>query len=255
MTFPFAFHIFGHEIYLHFFAEFLAFFLGYRCYVWEKKRFPDFVDSTNRLYAILGAAIGALVGSRLIGSLENPEIFLSGNLLNIFQSKTIIGGIFGGLIGVEITKKIIGEKTSTGDLFILPLILGIAIGRIGCFSMGVFEFTYGNPTDFFLGMNLGDSIKRHPTSLYEIIFLAALFPIFYSALKKQKFRNGVLFKIFMLAYFGFRFLIEFIKPNEFYVLGLSVIQWVCVICWVYYAKFILSLIINPKKRSKSLKIN
>ena len=47
----------------------------------------------------------------------------------------------------------IGEKNSSGDLFTLPIILGIFIGRIGCFLTGINEFTYGKETNSFLGMN------------------------------------------------------------------------------------------------------
>ena len=54
-----------------------------------------------------------------------------------------MGGLFGGLLGVELAKKIIGEKQSSGDLFVFPIILGIFIGRIGCFLSGINEFTYG----------------------------------------------------------------------------------------------------------------
>ena len=146
-----------------------------------------------------------------------------------------MGGLFGGLIGVETSKKIINESHSSGDLFTFPIIVGIIIGRVGCFLSGIKEFTYGNETYFFTGMNLGDGLLRHPTSLYEIIFLILLF-IF---LKKISFytnkESGLVFKIFMISYFGFRFMIEFIKPNIFYVLGLSSIQWLCITCWIYYS--------------------
>ncbi len=145
-----------------------------------------------------------------------------------------MGGLFGGLIGVEVSKRIINEKQSSGDLFTFPIIIGIMIGRIGCFLSGVNEFTYGKETSFVAGMDLGDGVLRHPTTLYELVFLMLLF-IF---LKKIDFytkkENGLLFQIFMISYFGFRFFIEFLKPNIFHVLGLSSIQWLCIICWTYY---------------------
>ena len=86
-----------------------------------------------------------------------------------------MGGLFGGLIGVEISKKIIKERHSSGDLFTFPIIIGIIIGRIGCFLSGTKEFTYGRETNFITGMDLGDGLYRHPISLYEIIFLILLF--------------------------------------------------------------------------------
>ena len=55
---------------------------------------------------------------------------------------TIVGALLGGLLVVEITKKIIHEKSSSGDLFTYPLILAMMIGRIGCFTSGLTEETY-----------------------------------------------------------------------------------------------------------------
>ena len=85
-----------------------------------------------------------------------------------------MGGLFGGLLGVEIAKKIIGEKRSSGDLFAFPIILGIFIGRIGCFLSGTNEFTYGIETTSIFGMDLGDGMLRHPLAFYELVFLVLL---------------------------------------------------------------------------------
>ena len=156
-----------------------------------------------------------------------------------------MGGLFGGLIGVEISKKIIGEVNSSGDLFTLPLIIGIFIGRIGCFLSGTNEFTYGIETSMISGMDLGDGVLRHPIALYELIFLMLLYACIWKLRKKNPgLASGDLFKIFMLSYFGFRFLIEFIKPNIFFILGLSSIQWLCILCWVYYFSTLKQVIHN-----------
>ena len=149
-----------------------------------------------------------------------------------------MGGLFGGLIGVETAKWVIGEKESSGDLFTLPIVFGIFIGRIGCFLSGIKEFTYGKSTTFFMGMDLGDGINRHPTSLYELIYLVLLFFFLKKISEQNNLEKGHLFQLFMLSYFGFRFLIEFLKPNIFFVFGLSSIQWLCLLCFFYYRKTI-----------------
>jgi prolipoprotein diacylglyceryltransferase len=193
----------------------------------------------------MGAAIGALLGSRIMGILENPALnFASMNTMYFFtliNVKTIMGGLFGGLLGVEFTKWIIKEKQSSGDLFTLPIIVGIFIGRIGCFLSGTKEFTYGNVTSFILGMDLGDGMKRHPLALYELLFLAFLFFILRKLFLQKRLESGLLFQLFMLSYFGFRFVLEFFKPNVFFLLNLSSIQWLCIICFVYYHKTIKKL--------------
>jgi prolipoprotein diacylglyceryltransferase len=196
----------------------------------------------HRLSIILGAIIGALIGSRLVGFLEYPFIEISQeNIIQIMNTKTIMGGLFGGLLGVELAKKIIGEKQSSGDLFTLPIILGIFIGRIGCFLSGTNEFTYGSKTNFFTGIDLGDDVLRHPIALYELLFLVVLFIILKKIQLQNKIKSGVLFQYFMISYFSFRFLIEFIKPNQFFILSLSSIQILCLICLIYYYKTIIHI--------------
>ena len=239
-TIPFQPRIYGLAVNVHLILEYLAFFLAYRYYAHLRKQEQDRISSSNRLSIILGAALGALLGSRMMGFLENPVADFSAiTLLNLYNVKTIMGGLFGGLIGVEVTKKIIGESQSSGDLFTLPLIAGIFIGRIGCFLSGTNEFTYGTTTSLLTGMDLGDGLQRHPIALYELAFLAVLFFLLRRIYYRREIENGLLFRIFMIAYFGFRFLIEFIKPNVFFFLGLSSIQWLCIICFLYYKKTII----------------
>lgn len=243
ISLPFEPILFGIKINLHLILEYLAFFLAFRYYVLLRKKSTDSISSNNRLSIIIGAVFGALFFSRFIAFLENPPLHIEQGWLTIVNNKTIMGGLFGGLLGVELVKKIIGEKQSSGDLFTLPIILGIVIGRIGCFLAGTKEFTYGKTTDFFLGMDLGDGLLRHPIALYEIVFLVFLF-FGIKRLQKQQnpLESGATFKIFMLSYFGFRFLIEFGKPNTFFFLGLSSIQILCLICFAYYHKTIVEVI-------------
>lgn len=232
MNIPVELYLFGIKINIHLIFEYLAFFLGFRYYMFLRKKQLDVINSENRLSIILGAIIGAFLGSRIMGFLENPVWDCENiSVIQLFNLKTIMGGLFGGLIGVETSKKIIGEKKSSGDLFTLPIILGIFIGRIGCFLNGINEFTYGKETTFFTGMNLGDNLLRHPVTLYELVFLSILFIVLKNL---NPLKSGSLFIIFMIAYFGFRFFIEFLKPNVFFFEGLSSIQWLCIVCWMYY---------------------
>lgn len=250
MSIPFESQILGYPINIHWILESLAFFISFRYYVYLRKKSQDIISSNNRLSIILGAVIGAYTGSRIIGFLEYPFIdFNTISVTQLLETKTIMGGLFGGLIGVETAKKWINEKESSGDLFTLPIILGIFIGRIGCFLSGTNEFTYGSETSFILGMDLGDSVIRHPVALYELFFLILLFIFMKYLIKNYSSQeNGILFKIFMIVYFGFRFFIEFIKPNAFFFLGLSTIQWLCIICWFYYFNTFQKLFIHAYKK-------
>lgn len=237
MTFPFQFEILEKTFYWHFIFETLAFFIGIRIYYFMKKRIQDPISDINRLIIMIGAMIGALIGSRFIALLETPSAITHQTFLTLYQNKTVAGGFLGGLFGVEIIKKIIGVKIASGDLYVIPIIVALFIGRIGCFSMGIAEPTYGNETTFFMGMNLGDGLQRHPVALYEMLFMILLFVLFQST-KNKNLINGDRFKLFMVLYFLFRFLVEFLKPYQPLFLNLSSIQWSSILIFIYYWKFL-----------------
>lgn len=230
---------------MHTITEFAALFIGFRYYLFLKRKQGDVIEPSNRLWIIIGATLGAFVGSRLIGGLEDPvALKLSENsLLYFYLNKTIVGGLLGGLTGVELVKSFIHEKTASGDLFVYPIILALIIGRVGCFSMGIYEETYGLPTILPMGMNLGDNIRRHPVCLYEIVFLILLWMALAQIERLYILQNGAKFKILMIAYCLFRFLLDFIKPHYTYGIGLSTIQITTLLALAYYGRYI----IYPKK--------
>jgi phosphatidylglycerol:prolipoprotein diacylglycerol transferase len=136
---------------------------------------------------IAAAVAGAALGSKLLFWFEDPELTWHNlhNLAYFVGGKTIVGALVFGLISVELMKRYIGVHQSTGDLYAIPLALGIAIGRIGCFLTGLADNTYGTPTKLPWAINFGDGIPRHPTQLYEIAFLLFLVPILYRILRQE----------------------------------------------------------------------
>ena len=245
MNFPITIEIGSAKILLHAVLELAAFFIGFRYFLWLKKNQGDIISSSHRIWIFIGAVFGAFIGSRLLGGLEDPsQIAKAENIVFYFyQNKTVVGGLLGGLAGVEIIKKFIGEKKASGDLFVYPFLLALIIGRIGCFSMGIYEETYGNETNFITGMDLGDGRLRHPVVLYEIVFLIMLWTGMYYMATRVSLQPGALFKIFMISYLLFRFFIDFIKPHYTFNFGLSVIQISCLAGLLYYSRYI----VQPKK--------
>lgn len=225
---------------LHFILESLAFFVGIRVYYFQKKQIIDPISDTNRLWILLGAMLGALIGSRVIAVLETPETLNTLTWLTIYKNKTVAGGFFGGLFGVEITKKIIGVTIASGDIYVIPILIAVIIGRIGCFGMGILEPTYGIETTFITGMNLGDEKYRHPVALYEIVTMLVLL-VFFIRIKNQSLVNGDRFKLFMVCYFLYRFIVEFIKPYHSLFIGLSIQHWIAIFIFVYYHRFIVRI--------------
>ena len=138
--------------------------------------------------------------------------------------KTVVGGLLGGWLGVEIAKKFSGIHRRTGDLFALPLCVGIAVGRIGCLIAGLADDTYGKPTSLPWAVDFGDGTGRHPTQAYEIVFLALLGTLIS---RMDKLPEGARFRIFLASYLTWRVVIDFLKPQPL-ICGLSVIQWSCV---------------------------
>lgn len=241
MHFPYSISLFGQQILLHSICELLGVMLGYRYYLFLKRKNTDIISTENRLWILAFAALGAVLGSHIIGSLENvPEWSHVANPLKYFWgNKTLLGGLLGGLVFVEMIKKMIGEKQNSGDLFVFPLLLAIIIGRIGCFSAGVYENTFGIPTSLLTGMDLGDGVRRHPVALYEVLFLLLLWPIFYKLQASKQLANGALFKLFMISYCVFRFLLDFIKPGWHFLFGLGTIQLTALFGLLYYIRYII----------------
>ncbi len=237
MQFPVLIPLGPWSLHPHTLFESLGYFLAARLFWGMRKRTPDPVPIANRIWAIAGAAAGGALGSKLLFLFEDPAQTLThlGNPLYLFGGKTIVGGLLGGLIGVEFVKARIGERQSTGDLFTLPLCLGLAIGRIGCFLTGLADNTHGIPTTLPWGVDFGDGVPRHPTQLYEIAFLLVLagWLLWRRRLPHQ---NGDLFKGFMIGYLAFRFLVEFVKPYPAPYLGLAATQAASLLGLIYYRR-------------------
>ena len=83
-------------------------------------------------------------------------------------------------------------------------------------------------------MDLGDGIPRHPTALYEIVFLALLFAGLKWLQNNMELRPGRLFMLFLTAYLIYRLAIGYLQPLT-EVGGLGLIQWTCITGLIWYA--------------------
>jgi prolipoprotein diacylglyceryltransferase len=212
---------------LHPVFEALAYAAGYGLYKLLRSRAGDVIEEPQRWSVIAAAMLGALIGSRALGLLEQAprmhiglaQAFLPGG------GKTIVGGLLGGWIAVEVVKRFQNIQNRTGDLFAIPLCVGIAVGRLGCLLAGLADDTYGKPSRLPWAVDFGDGVLRHPTQAYEIVFLLLLAAAIY-LLSRHPHRTGALFQVFMAAYLVWRLVIDFLKPQPV-VGGLNIIQWAC----------------------------
>jgi prolipoprotein diacylglyceryltransferase len=237
LIFPLSIPLGSARIPAHPIFEALGYIAGFRLYQALRRSQGDEIPDAARWSVIAAAAVGAALGSKLLVWLEDPLVTWAhrADLHYLLGGKTIVGGLLGGLIAVEWVKRRIGETRATGDLFVLPLCLGMAIGRIGCFFAGLDDHTYGLPTALPWGVDFGDGVRRHPTQLYEIVALGLIAAW---ALARQRSREhaGDLFKGFLILYLGFRLALEAIKPGARVYLGLSGIQVACGFGLLYYAR-------------------
>src|ERR1700748_2052931 len=101
MNFPVVVSIGQSKITLHAIMEAAGFFIGFRYFLYLRKKQGDVIKQGKRIWILVGAIFGALIGSRLIGSLERPyELFLTHDLLDyVYNNKTVLGGFLGGMLG------------------------------------------------------------------------------------------------------------------------------------------------------------
>ncbi len=185
----------------------------------------------------VGCIFGAAIGNKLVFWIEMPHLFVQhwNTPTLLFGGQSMVGGLLGGLIGVEIAKKLNGIAHSTGDAFVFPVLLGLMIGRVGCFLAGLADGTHGNPSGLPWAVDFGDGIPRHPTQLYEIGFAGLLWWGLATIRQRLAAQPGLLFKLLLVAYLGWRLLVDAIKPLPYaYPLGLSGIQWVCLLGLAIY---------------------
>ncbi|HET6952506.1 MAG TPA: prolipoprotein diacylglyceryl transferase family protein [Acidimicrobiales bacterium] len=130
------------------------------------------------------------------------------------------------------------------DGYALGLSLGLAIGRIGCYSVGEH---FGRTSDFFLASrydggdvrepSLGDTplvpgTTFHNTSLYELLFLLVLFVPLASVVVLRRRRGAdlpaaAITGTFVLYYGVARWLTDSLRVNDERVAGMTGAQWMC----------------------------
>lgn len=186
---------------------------------------------------VVGLLAGAALGNKAVFLIERPEVWhalLAGQLA--LPGQSIVGGLLGGLLGVELAKALTGQTRSTGDAMVVPLAVGIGVGRIGCFLAGLHDDTYGVPTALPWGVDFGDGVARHPTQLYDLAVVALLAWAVHGRFER---RPGLAFKLFLAGYLAWRWGIDGWKPvPHAYAFGWSGIQWVCAVALLAYAPFV-----------------
>ncbi|MFB6446114.1 prolipoprotein diacylglyceryl transferase family protein [Bradyrhizobium tunisiense] len=195
---------------------------------WLSRQRLQFPAQSFQLPYVAALVFGAGLGAHLFGS---ANLWLSGQS---GIARSVEGALAGGIVAIELYKWKACIALRTGARFALPLAVGIAIGRLGCYFAGLDDFTYGTPTSLPWGHDFGDGVLRHPVQLYESAAMATFALVYVLAvLNRNAFviTNGF---YLALAYYGAqRFLWEFLKPygtligplTLFHLLSLSILLY------------------------------
>lgn len=211
---------------LHPIFETIGYGLAYAMFRRSCARGGELLEDDQRWLIIATAAIGALLGSRILGLLEQVlYLHITWRTFLLPGGRTTVGGLLGGWIAVGLIKRLRPLRGRAGDLFAVPLCMGIAIGRIGCFVAGPADGTYGAATSLPWGSILAmvfPAILRSCTRSSS----SALSDSSCIAITKNHTPRAA-FRIFLVAYLAWRLVIDFLKPQPL-IFGLNLIQWACV---------------------------
>lgn len=178
--------------------------------------------------------IGTIIGARIFAILfYNLKYYLA----NPFEMLAIWHGglsFHGGLVGAVIAAYIYCRKKNISfydlaDIVVIPLALGLFLGRIANFINGELV---GRITDLPWCVKFKNYDGcRHPSQLYESFKNLIIFSILWFV-KDKRLKKGILFWSFIIMYSTFRFFIEFVRapdPQIGFILGLTMGQWLNIV--------------------------
>lgn len=175
------------------------------------------------LGALIGAMLGAKLGMVLFEPLDGFRETLARTLTLDFAGKTVVGGIAGGYLGVELTKKVVGVRHSTGDGFAVALPVAQALGRVGCFLEGC---CYGAPWDGAWSVWMAGA-RRHPAQLYEVA-LDLLLAGWLWSIRREPRPQGHLFRRYLVGYALIRAALEPLRGEPVRMVGpISLVALFC----------------------------
>ena len=186
--------------------------------------------------ASLAVVSGGVIGARVSTAWEHPAYYADAIAVGApigwiveHSGKSILGALAGGYLAGVLAKRALGYRGSTADHYALAIAVASAIGRIGCFLS---ELPLGTATTLPWGVTVPAgaaaafarcpdcALPMHPSMLYEVLFNVL------AALAIARWRNrvvarGDLLRLYLLADFMFRFLVEFVRGNEVQALELT----------------------------------
>ena len=244
----------------------------YSCYYFLNKDLNRLgYDAKLASDIVFAAAVGGILGSKIYYLIENFERVKADPTGMIFSGAGLVflGGLMGGTIGVTyVIKKNKLSWIKFADIVAPLLILGYAVGRVGCllvgddyglptsvpwgiaFPNGLPPSTYSVFQSYYPWVNLeGFSpgvLKVHPTQIYESVIGFGIFYYLYQKRSKVVI-VGSLFFTYLIFAGAERFFIEFLRVNSKYLFGLSGSQLISLIMILIGAWFLTHPVSQPQE--------
>jgi phosphatidylglycerol:prolipoprotein diacylglycerol transferase len=184
--------------------------------------------------------LSGIVGARLTYVITNyDELDSPWHALAIWQGGLQFtgGAILAALVALPLLRRL-GPlpRWQTADAVALGLIIGQAIGRIGCIAVGE-HFGPATSLPFGLTWQGGRTLEPappigtvfHQTAAYEALHLGVLFVALLVVLRRRTLAPGVLIGVFCVWYGVMRFLTDFLRVNDRELFGLTGAQYGCIV--------------------------
>jgi phosphatidylglycerol---prolipoprotein diacylglyceryl transferase len=197
------------------------------------------IDEDDAFYVVLWAIPSAFVGARLLHVIDAWQYYTTYPLQILAIQEgglTIYGGLIGGVIGGALAARRKGLLSwRILDVAAPAMILGQAIGRVGCFINGEHQ---GHPADLpwatsYIHPNslAPDSLPRHPAQSYELLFDLAVLGLLLLLGRRVK-RDGVIFALYASLYSFGRFWISTLREDAVFLMGFNEAQVVSIIVFL-----------------------
>lgn len=214
----------------------LSWGLSYRL---GENRYPDALGFRRFVLWFIGIFVFSWLGAKLLflatqDQWKSTELMVNSNFW-LGGGFVYLGGLLGGASFSSIfclTQKL---PLKTFEFSITPMLIGHALGRVGCFLAGC---CFGTETQLPWSVHLHQA-QRHPVQLYESILLLLL------AWLVEKSEDK--FVHYLAGYGVLRFLLEYLRGDEIR----GEFAWVTTSQWISLAMIILA--IGLKMRSQGLK--